>query len=138
MDVSPLAFASDSTLPTFPQVPLVYALGVVVATLLTGGIAWLRFRTDRALHSPEQAAALLEIPIIGAVVEIRSREGEARRRLWNVAIRPAVALVLLAVMVGSAALCYRHLADSSFAQTVHDRGIRTLLSSRGSRGGLFS
>ncbi len=76
--------------------------------------------TDGALHSPEQAAALLEVPVLGVVQEIRSPGAEVRLRLWRNLVRPALGILLLAITAGSAALSYRHLADAEFSQSVRD------------------
>jgi predicted phage tail protein len=111
VEVGPLAIAADSGLPVFPRIPVVYGLAILAAAAVTAALAWVLAKMDRTLHSPAQAAAMLDVPIAGAVMELRTRRQEMRERMWRGLGRPLVAVGLIVVIVGSGVLCYRQLAD---------------------------
>jgi hypothetical protein len=116
MDVSRLALQSASTLPTFPRLPVIYGAGLLAGLAAAAAVATLLHRGDRSLHSAHEAAALLDVPVLGVVSEIRGPGQVARGRLLKT-VRPALSLGLLLLMAATALLCYRRLADPNFPQT---------------------
>lgn len=58
--------------PVRPRPTLNLAAGVLLGLLLGFGLAWLRTRLDRGLHSPDEAESLLGVPIL-ASIPIRRR-----------------------------------------------------------------
>jgi hypothetical protein len=124
VEVSPLSLSSSSTLPVFPQLPLVYAAGLLVSLAIAAAIVALLHKTDHVLHSPQEASTLLDVPLLGAVSEIRTPAQRRHRHLWRTAGRPLVSGILLLITVGSALICYRHIADPDFRGT----GLRSALS----------
>jgi hypothetical protein len=128
IEVEPLVMAAGSGLPEFPRVPVVYGGAVALAAGVTGVLAWMLAKADRALHSAEETAGVLDLPIAGAIVELRTRRQELVRRLWRGVVRPVVAMALVAMMVGSGVLCYRHLADANFLEAGSGHSIGSMIS----------
>ncbi len=115
VEISPLTLAEASTLPSFPRLPLIYGTGLLIGFAAAAGLAKFLQRSDRSFHHPQEAAAVLGIPVLGAVSEIRTPGQRHMRGLWKSLFRPLVMAALLLVMIGSAIQCYRHLADPGFA-----------------------
>lgn len=115
VEITALALEPSSSLPTYPQLPLIYMAGVV----LGGGVAWLialaLHRLDHTFHSGREASAVLGIPVLGVVSEIRSRGRARLHRAWLHVLRPVIGVALLLVVIGSAFVCYRDLADPGIA-----------------------
>ncbi len=115
VDITPLALDPSSSLPTYPKLPLIYLAGL----LLGIGTAWLTalafHRFDHTFHSGREAHALLALPVLGVVSEIRTRTQARIHRLWLHLLRPALAAALLLLAIGSAFQCYRNLADPGLA-----------------------
>jgi capsular exopolysaccharide synthesis family protein len=59
-------------IPIRPRPVLNVAAGILLGMLLGFGLAWLRARLDRGLHSPDEAEELLGVPIL-ASIPIRRR-----------------------------------------------------------------
>jgi len=127
VEISPLTILTTSTLPSSPRLPLVFAAGLLLAAVVTAGVAFMLHRMDRALHSPRDVADTLDLPILGAVSQIRTRSQQRKRKWWRLAGEPAILLALVILACGSAALSYIHLSDPAFPQTVEKRGVTSLL-----------
>jgi hypothetical protein len=122
VEVTPLALTSNSTLPSFPQVPLVYMSALLIGAVIAGALALVLHRMDRALHTVRDVKAALDVPVIGAISEIRSPRQLRNQRLWRTAIRPAMVLIVVGFALGCAVLCYVRLADPSYAVASPPRG----------------
>jgi hypothetical protein len=120
--VEPVVVERDSGLPAYPRVAVVYGVAILAAAGMTWVLGWVLGKMDRSLHSVEEAAGVLDVPIAGAVMELRTKRQEMGRRVWRGVVRPAVAAGLVVVMVGSGAWCYRHLADSGAGAAVQEGG----------------
>jgi hypothetical protein len=129
-----LIFSRNSDWPTFPQLPVVYALAVVIAAAITAALAWLLRTLDHTLHVPSEVSAILDIPVAGAIMELRTAQQKRREKLWRGLLRPMLALALLALTASSAIHCYQRLADAKTPQNVQDQDASAMLSPGASRG----
>jgi hypothetical protein len=123
VEVTPLSLTSNSTLPSFPQVPLVYAAALLIGAVIAAAFALVLHRMDRTLHTVHDVTATIDVPIIGAISEIRTPAQIRKQRLWRTAGQPAIVLLFLALTLGCAILCYLRLADPSYANTANQRGV---------------
>ncbi|HUO10647.1 MAG TPA: hypothetical protein VM008_20265 [Phycisphaerae bacterium] len=117
VDIAPLEFSSASALPIYPKLPMIYLIGLAGGVAAAWLVALLLHRLDRSLHSAGEAAAILDVPIIGAVSEIRTRSRMHVYRFWRGFLRPLVAVALVLLAIGSAFLCYRELSETDVAAT---------------------
>jgi hypothetical protein len=125
-EVKALAIADSSTLPSFPRLSMVYGIGLLIAAAAALALALLLHRMDRSLHSVQEAAVALEVPILGAVSEIRTPSQQKRVRTWRTFGRPAIGLALLLCLVISAVICYTRLADPKYTKTLSQRDATSL------------
>jgi hypothetical protein len=127
-DVSTLGLDQSSADPVWPKLPAVYATAVTVGLLSALAIAWLLARLDRTLHSPQEAADILNTPILGAVSTIRSPSGRHAGKLYHGILEPAAMVALVAILLTSFYLCHRHLTNPAFGQDGPRDPARMLLS----------
>jgi hypothetical protein len=117
VELTPLAMTSNSTLPSFPRVSLVFVAALAMGAIAAAALALVLHRMDRALHTPQDVLETLDVPVIGTISEIRTPQQLKFRRMWLTAGQPAVVLALVALALGSAALCYVRLANPAYQQT---------------------
>ena len=129
--VKPLAIADSSNLPSFPRLSMVYGLGLLIAAAAATAAAFVLHRMDRSLHTVQEAAVALEVPILGAISEIRTPSQQKRVRTWRSFGRPAIGLALLLCLVISAVLCYSRLADPTYTKAVSQRESTSLFFAQG-------
>jgi hypothetical protein len=134
VEVTPLSLASSSTLPSFPQVPLVYGAALLIGVVVAAALLLALHRMDRALHSVRDVADTLDVPVIGAISEIRTPRQQRRQAMWRMAGRPVVVLAFVGLAIGCGVLCYLRLADPSFPQKAQERGLTAMLFIHGGSG----
>jgi len=79
LNISILEYARAADKPSEPQKARVMAIGLVVGLMLGGGLALLRDLLDQKMHSAEEISAVLEMPVLGVVPSMSTRESPSAR-----------------------------------------------------------
>ncbi len=110
------------TAPYLPNLGLNLALGLIPALGLALAVTSVRARTDRALHGPGHAAALLNVAELGVIPRATNGDG---RRMRAVGVRPRLSSGARALKRGPAAIDL--VADRASQETILQsfRGVLT-------------
>jgi hypothetical protein len=128
VEVSNLALDQPGTNPTWPTLPAVLAAAIAAGLLAALLLPFLLAKTDRSLHSPAEAAALLDTPILGAIPAIHSPAAKTLHRLNHALLQPLLLLLFISLFLASLYLCHRHLNNPNFGQLGTHDPARMLLS----------
>ena len=114
IDIAPLAITTRSTLPSFPRPLPVYITGLLVGLAAALLLASVIHHTDHSFRNPREVASAIDLPILGAVSEIRTPLERQLLRGWKSFARPAICAAFALSLLVSALLCFHYLADPQF------------------------
>ena len=109
-EMSTLVVRESGRLPRFPEAVAAYVFGVLVAGLMTMMGAMLVHWRDRSVHTVEEFSAVVDLPVLGVVSEIRSAGQRRRLRFWQGVGWVVVVMICVVMVVGSGWFCYEGLA----------------------------
>ena len=101
--------------PYLPNLPLNLALGLVPALCLALAFTSMRARTDRGLHGPGHAAALLNVAELGVIPRATAGEGW---RVKSAGVRPRLSSGTRALRRGGVATVIDLVADAPSEDTI--------------------
>ena len=109
--ILPVEQAQRPYLPSFPALPHVLVVTYLGALAFGGLVVFFWNSKDRTFSTTEQAARAFDVPVIGAVGEIKTTAGAARQKTWRWVVAPiitAVIVIILALLTLSITLKLRH------------------------------
>ncbi len=101
-----LKYAEPITKPVSPQLAQVLMAAISLGLMAGSFSVLFAYRTDESFSTGDQINKEFNLPVIGSVSEIISRQNRRVRRLRNMILYPANAIVMGSLLAGIALLLY--------------------------------